>query len=107
MDYYLENVKENVENEEDVLADDIDEVKKEFVDDYPRYDPEWLGAKPRNFFDMWHYFRYILNWFLIAMPVTAGVGLFDVFNIFSSIAWNKWWARGNVFMIMKTVYMLW
>lgn len=89
------------------MADDVDEIKKEFVDDYPKYDKDWLSDKPRSFFDMWRYFRVILNWFFVAMPTMVVVGTFDFFNIFSSIAWNKWWARGNIFMIMKTIYMVW
>ena len=38
----MENIKENFEREEDIVANDVDELMQEFKDDYPKYDVKWI-----------------------------------------------------------------
>jgi len=103
--YYVENIKENIEHEEDVLADDVDEVKDEFVNDWPKYDSEWDNGN-RGMFEYWNYFRWILNAAFIGCPTFVVTWIFIGLNIFESIAWNRVWANGNIFLISKTFYLI-
>ena len=52
------------------------------------------------------YFQYVLNIVLIVVPLglvsVAGIG----FNIWVNIAWHDWWAEGNVYLILNTVWMI-
>jgi len=54
---------------------------------------------------MEHY-KWMINAFLVAGPISiVTVGLAG-FNIYESIWWQKWWADGNWFLIGKSIYIV-
>jgi len=33
--------------------------------------------------------------------------VFIVYNLFFNIAWNRWWANGNIWLLVNTFYLIW
>jgi len=49
-------------------------------------------------------FRYYFNLGFVAIPWTIYYVIMMGFNIYVNIAWNKWWAGGNIFLVANSAY---
>ena len=61
---------------------------------------QWIQVFESFFGD----FEIIINFWVIALPWTIANVAGLVWNIFTNIQFNKWWAGGNVYLIANTVY---
>ena len=76
--------------EDDVMAE-VDKI------------PGW-GKKAHQFLTYLYYFRWIINLWVDAVPWTIICITLLFWNVFVNIAWNKWWAGGNLFLIGTSLY---
>ena len=72
----------------------------------PKYNPEEDLAGDDYWLDWIYYFRYIINIWFIAVPWTVLGLLCVVWNIYFNIDFNHWWANGNIWRIVSTIYIL-
>lgn len=74
------------------------------IDELPEYDVNDLSGDldPLDYFK---YYRWAINAVVIGVPwTTAGFASF-AYNMYFNIAWNKFWASGNAFLILNSVYL--
>lgn len=74
------------------------------IDELPEYDVNDLSGDldPLDYFK---YYRWAINAVVIGVPwMTAGLASF-AYNMYFNIAWNKFWASGNAFLILNSVYL--
>ena len=100
----IENIKENLEEGEYIIEKDIQQAEKEWHDDMPDYDYSYIEG--HSFSDIVEHFRWAVNALFVAAPVCIIETASFAFNIYESIAWQNWWAKGNLFLIVKTVFQL-
>jgi hypothetical protein len=70
----------------------------------PEYDVNDLSGDldPLDYFK---YYRWLINAIVIGVPwMTAGIASF-AYNMYFNIAWNKFWASGNAYLVINTVYL--
>lgn len=53
-----------------------------------------------------YYIRWILNAIFVAMPWCMTVLILIGFNLYESIAWQQWWAYGNIIVLGRTLYLV-
>lgn len=56
--------------------------------------------------DWLYYFRYIINIWFIAVPWTVLGLLCVIWNLYFNIDFNHFWANGNMWLVITTVYIL-
>lgn len=75
----------------------------DFTEDIPEYnEDEWDGD---DFWEILLYFKYLLNVFFIVIPMAFCEFLFICYNLYFNAIWNRWWANGNVYLMVNTVYL--
>jgi hypothetical protein len=52
------------------------------------------------------YWRYIINIFVVGLPVFFLACISVAYNIFFNIDFNLWWAEGNAWLIGNTVWLI-
>ena len=72
----------------------------------PIYDPYQDIWDDPNIIDWVNYFKYLINLIFIVIPYAFIVFLCIGWNLWFNIAWNYVWAKGNVFLIVNTVYLI-
>ena len=92
----------------DPYTDPDSKVEKEdFGRGLPDYDTERDFDDDEDFWAFLDYFRYIFNLIFIVSPMAFFEFIFICYNLFFNIAWNDWWANGNVWLMVNTVYLVW
>lgn len=80
------------------------------ADDWSRGLPEYR-QEDLNEDDSWWdwivYFKYAFNVVFIVIPMAIIETIFIGYNLFFNIEWNYWWANGNVWLLVNTVYLFW
>lgn len=78
-------------------------------DDFWEGLPDYSEGEIDGLDDFWEgldYFKYIVNIVFIVLPMILFELLFVVYNFYFNIAWNRWWANGNIYLIVNTLYLL-
>lgn len=70
------------------------------------YKGEAGTKKKASWLDYVGYWRYIINIFVIGLPVFFMAVSGVVYNIFFNIDFNFWWAEGNAWLIGNTVWLI-
>jgi len=50
--------------------------------------------------------KWIINFWLAGVPYLLYCIVSLAYNIFVNIAWNDWWAEGNIFLLANTLYLV-
>jgi hypothetical protein len=72
-------------------------------DIYPESE-EWL-QDDHDYLTYVSYFRWIINFLFVGMPWFAISVIMCIVNIVFNIVVNQFWADGNAFLIVNTVYL--
>ena len=106
----LERIEEELKKLEDDAKDigyefeqDIQEEIPSFKDMEKEYD-ELGGITWSNLWEWFIYFRWVINALFTGLPFSIFLGLASAWNIVLNIHFNKWWAGGNVYLVLNTVY---
>lgn len=76
----------------------------DFTDGIPEYDEEGVEDQD-DFWGILWYFKYLLNIMFIVIPMCFVEFLFICYNLYFNAAWNRWWANGNLFLMLNTLYL--
>lgn len=74
--------------------------------DWPKYDSTWERMENPTNWEYWTYFRFLLNWVLVAIPGLFWATVMVALNMYTMIDWNRIWAGGNIFLLSKTLYLI-
>ena len=86
---------------EDTILDDADKVLEEV---YPDSDG-FLGGS-HTLTEYLGYFRWIVNFLFVGMPWFGVSIAMVIINLIFNIWLNQWWADGNAFLVLNTVYLI-
>ena len=50
------------------------------------------------------YYRWLFNFFIIGIPYLVVVILLNVYNIWFNVYLNNFWAEGNVYLILNSLF---
>lgn len=109
LDYQLLKHNEEILGEDDPrIIEEKDEIETpiERIEDevMEKVDKIPFGPQIHKFLTYMYYFRWIINLWIDAIPWTIATLVLLGFNIYLNIAWNRWWAGGNIFLILGTAY---
>ena len=77
----------------------------DLTDELPEYDLNDLQGD-YNPLDYFLYYRYAINAVFVALPwITVALSML-FYNLYFNIAWNKFWASGNFYLVVNSLYML-
>lgn len=71
---------------------------EDFWSGLPDYEEESIDEL--DFWGILDYFKYIFNIVFIVLPMIFVELVFIVYNLYFNIAWNRWWANGNVYLLL-------
>ena len=75
------------------------------IDELPEYNLDLFKEGDTDVFDYFKYYRWAINAAIIGFPWWATAFSCFAYNIYFNIAWNKWWASGNAYLLMSSVYL--
>ena len=71
----------------------------EKVDEIPVY-----GKRIHALATWFWWTRWYFNLVLFVIPWAIYYALCLAFNLFINITWNRWWAGGNLYLVLNTAY---
>ena len=81
--------------------------EEDFGRGLPDYDVERDLGDDEDIWDYLVYFKYLFNIVFIVCPMAFFEVIFIAYNLFFNIAWNDWWANGNIWLLVNTFYLIW
>lgn len=75
----------------------------DFTDGVPEYNED--EYEDDDFWELLWYFKYLLNIFFVVIPMTFFEFLFICYNLYFNAVWNRWWANGNIYLMVNTFYL--
>lgn len=94
-----------IEEEEQYLEKEIEDevyvIEKDL--EIPTYD----DAADQDFQDFWqylNYYRWTFNFFIIGIPYLVVVILLNAYNIWFNVYLNDFWAEGNVYLLLNSLF---
>lgn len=72
-------------------------------------DIEWAKEVPPYARQIWQrlmLLKWIINLWVVGVPWCTVLFVIFVWNIYVNIFWNKWWAKGNLFLLGNTAYII-
>lgn len=85
-----------------------EEIQEEIpsIDAIEKESEELGGLTWSNWWEWLLYFRWIINAIFIGLPFVAYEVFSITWNLVLNIWFNRWWAGGNLYLIVNTVYFL-
>lgn len=76
----------------------------DLVDELPEYNLDDMKGDTDPF-DYFKYYRWAINALIVGIPWTTTALLSLGYNLYFNISWNKFWASGNSYLVLNTVYL--
>jgi len=76
----------------------------DIIDELPEYNLDDLkgDTDPLDYFK---YYRWAINAAVVGIPWMTTAFLAFGYNLYFNISWNKFWASGNAYLVMNSVYL--
>lgn len=103
---FVDGIEDTFKDDEDAIITDIGDFEQELKDDIPN---ESKVFHMKGDHTMWEYVSYAqwhINFYVIACPYLVIMLLLAAWNIFCNIEFNQWWAEGNAYLIINTIYLM-
>ena len=72
---------------------------------FPLFDNADLPEEA-SFWEYLVYYKYLINVFAISFPWFLFAAFCVVWNLYFNIKWNRFWAGGNIYLIMSTLFLM-
>jgi len=109
-----ESELERLEEELKIIEEDAKEIGLEFENDIEEEIPsideieqEYQDLGGFTWANIWEwviFFRWIINAVFLAFPFSIYLGFTVILNFFLNTHFNRYWAGGNVYLLLNTVF---
>ena len=107
MSDFVRREEDRIRDDEEIIKDDFYKYKDEFDHDMKKIYDEEEDEPMSDFDNIWqylHHFRWFINFFLLGIPWFFFAALSNDYNLLWNLKWNHFWAGGNVFLFVNTIY---